>query len=77
MRGMKEEIANIQDIRTKRDLPLDTLALKGCKGRGCIRIEFRSTDNQLGVRDCVTPYTSERYVLPDTYGFLEINPFTQ
>lgn len=48
---MNEEIANIQDIKTKRDLLLDTLVLKGCKGRGCIKTEFRSTDNHLGVRD--------------------------
>lgn len=49
---MSEEIANIQDIKTKRDLPLDTLVLKGCKGRGCIKTEFRSTD--LGARDFLT-----------------------
>lgn len=48
---MNEEIANIQDIKTKRDLPLATLALKGCKGRGCVKTEFRSPDNHLGVRD--------------------------
>lgn len=54
MRGVNEEIANIQDIKTKRELLLDTLVLKGCKGRGCIETEFRSTDNHLGVRDFLT-----------------------
>lgn len=38
---MNEEIANTRDIKTKRDLLLDTLVLKGCKGRGCIKTEFR------------------------------------
>lgn len=51
---MNEEIANIQDIKTKRDLLLDTLVLKGCKGRGCIKSEFRSADNHLGTRDFLT-----------------------
>lgn len=51
---MNEEIANTQDIKTKRDLLLDTLVLKGCKGRGCIKTEFRSTGNHSGVRVFLT-----------------------
>lgn len=50
MRRVNEEIANIQYIKNQKgDLPLDTLVLKGC--RGCIKTEFRSKNNHLGVRD--------------------------
>lgn len=71
---MNEEIANTRDIKTKRDLLLDTLVLKGCKGRGCIKTEFREyrqpprCQGFLNSASC----TSKWYVLPDTDGFLEI-----
>lgn len=57
---MNKEIANTQDIKTKRDLLLDTLVLKGCKGGGCIKTEFRSIGNHLGVRVISTQLPAHR-----------------
>lgn len=59
-RGMTEETAAIQDIKTKRDLLLDTLVPKGCKGRGCAKTEVRSTNNQLGTRDFLTQLSAHQ-----------------